>query len=499
MPLLDRIKSLLGRHVGADAPASTSDRSRASTGVLAGTDGFVYCIDSMGCVNGSLVIKGWALHERLPLSGLELSARLPSGESVSLTLEYGHARDDISQAVPQSPDAMYSGFSARASNLDCDDVQLVIRMSTEGDGRSFDVGLIDNLPFFCRPENRSGVLVLTDRTEGACRRYRAEHLAEELARSHVDVALTDVTQLATSHSSCKHLVLQRAFIHALIPELVDYFKSGGGLLLFELDDALFNYGFVMENDYLRCFPEWQKEQVEILRKLMASSDALITSTLPLAELMEAEFPDKPVFLNPNVASDEMISLGQTAYEARAARTDDGPIRLGYFSGSATHNRDFEVLLEPLMSLMADDERVRLCVVGEVKLPEELEASFSGRIERLAPVPWQELPQLIASVDVNLLPLEDTRFNECKSAIKWMEAALVGVPTISSRNRELEREIAHGKTGILCSDETEWEAALRSLASDASLRARIGEAARAEVLARHTTASMNPDLLDFLRG
>ena len=45
--------------------------------------------------------------------------------------------------------------------------------------------------------------------------------------------------------------------------------------------------------------------------------------------------------------------------------------------------------------------------------------------------WRQLPQLIASVDINIAPLQDTVFNRAKSENKWVEAALVKVPTIAS--------------------------------------------------------------------
>ena len=43
-----------------------------------------------------------------------------------------------------------------------------------------------------------------------------------------------------------------------------------------------------------------------------------------------------------------------------------------------------------------------------------------------------LPALISEVDINLAPLVDSIFNRAKSEIKWIEAALVKVPTVASK-------------------------------------------------------------------
>ena len=63
--------------------------------------------------------------------------------------------------------------------------------------------------------------------------------------------------------------------------------------------------------------------------------------------------------------------------------------------------------------------------------------------------------LIAEVDINLAPLEQSIFNEAKSENKWVEAALVKVPTVASNVGAFQRMIVSGETGILCDTEDEW--------------------------------------------
>ena len=62
--------------------------------------------------------------------------------------------------------------------------------------------------------------------------------------------------------------------------------------------------------------------------------------------------------------------------------------------------------------------------------------------------WKQLPAVMAGIDINLMPLEDSIFHCSKSENKWMEAALVKVPSVMSRNREMEGVIENGVDGWL---------------------------------------------------
>lgn len=76
---------------------------------------------------------------------------------------------------------------------------------------------------------------------------------------------------------------------------------------------------------------------------------------------------------------------------------------------------------------------------------------------------------IASVDINLAPLENSIFNEAKSENKWVEAALVRVPTVASKVGAFEHMIENGVTGMLCDNIQEWENALERLITDKQYR------------------------------
>ena len=99
--------------------------------------------------------------------------------------------------------------------------------------------------------------------------------------------------------------------------------------------------------------------------------------------------------------------------------------------------------------------------------------------RLPFLPWHELPRLLRDLDVNLAPLAPgSRFNEAKSAIKWLEAALVETPTVASPTQPFREAIEHGVNGLLADGPDEWVERPRPLLLDDQPAPGIGRRARA---------------------
>src|SRR6185295_16575418 len=104
---------------------------------------------------------------------------------------------------------------------------------------------------------------------------------------------------------------------------------------------------------------------------------------------------------------------------RAARAGARQVVLAYLSGTPTHRRDFAQAVPALAQVLDARPEVQLLLVGHIDVPPAL-ARFAARIEHLPLVPWQELPGILAGVDVNLAPLEaDNPFAACKSSIKFL--------------------------------------------------------------------------------
>jgi glycosyltransferase involved in cell wall biosynthesis len=81
-------------------------------------------------------------------------------------------------------------------------------------------------------------------------------------------------------------------------------------------------------------------------------------------------------------------------------------------------------------------------------------------------------------DIAIAPLADTPFNRCKSAIKALDYAALGLPVLASDRAVYRGTLADGPGGRLVPDtENAWFVALARLVRDARFRHRLSDGAR----------------------
>ena len=358
-------------------------------------------------------------------------------------------------------------------------------------------------------------------------RYRVDHQIEQLHAVGVSARKIDEWNLTNDYARTARLfVIFRCPYNDRVGEFIRLAKSLNKTVLFDIDDLVIDRKYTDTISYLDSLsPEDRAGYdagVDAMQKTMMLCDAVVTSTDGLAA--ELRNYRETVFVNRNVASEEMVRLSQRAVEERDIfpftpecsvpahektrwknackrneSRDDSLVHIGYFSGSITHNDDFNLILSSLTKIMKSRPNVRLHVIGELTLPEELQP-FAERVEAAPFLPWRRLPRLISEMDINLAPLTDSVFNRAKSENKWVEAGLVKVPTIASNIGALSDSIENWETGVLCDNtEESWSTALIRLVDSKSLRNEIGEKAYVKCLETRTTIGTGSKLASFLRS
>jgi len=329
-------------------------------------------------------------------------------------------------------------------------------------------------------------------TRGDTFRYRCKHAAEALRFAGWEAgAVLLPGALPRPVADYDVIVLHRFILTPELERILDQTRSQGRRLVFDTDDLIFSPEFLQYFRPLETAEERERERhhwrVKELRRTLSYCDAALVPTRRLREAVLESRPGLPVWIVRNAVSEIMAADAEKALQGAEAR-GDGLVRLGYFSGSPTHSRDFAECLPALLASMEKDKRLRLLLVGDIEPPEELDA-VREQVEITPRVSWRELPALIRRADINLAPLEtDSPFTACKSELKYFEAGLVGVPTVASAVGGFKEAIRPGENGFLCKGNDDWREAIGRLAGDVRLRRSVGEAAREDVLARYTTRS-----------
>ncbi len=325
---------------------------------------------------------------------------------------------------------------------------------------------------------------------GDAYRYRCEHAAEILrfAGYTADVYPPDTFPWDWLLHDYQVVVAHRVPHTPDFEKFVAHARRSGVAVVFDTDDLVFDPDGIDQIDAVVHMDEDERalfiDGVKRYRRALALCERVAVSTNALAEAVEDIFPEKSVALLRNRVSEAMRRGADEALLQEPP--PDRLVRLAYFSGTRTHRRDFAECVPALARILDEHRHARLVLVGHIDVPAELER-FAHRIERHPFMEWRRLPALYREMDVNLAPLEsDNRFTAAKSELKYLEAGLLGVPTVASRVGAFEVAIEHGETGFLCASEPEWYASLRSLVEDRGLRERIGRRARRDVLARYAT-------------
>lgn len=208
------------------------------------------------------------------------------------------------------------------------------------------------------------------------------------------------------------------------------------------------------------------------RRVMDQFDAFTVSTEALADEIRRAAPGAPLLVVPNGLSRSWVDRGASVY---AAWKPGDPRVIRYLPGS-THDADFAVVVPALRRFLRSHPDVSLEVVGHLNW--ERQGFPVDRVRHREMVPYDYLPQFLASSWVNLAPLVDNRFNRCKSAIKFLEAAAFGCPTIASPIPAMAEHRDRGV--ILAATSAAWDSALEGMLDD-DFRMQQGEVARTHVL------------------
>ncbi|MDP2183248.1 MAG: glycosyltransferase family 4 protein [Actinomycetota bacterium] len=298
--------------------------------------------------------------------------------------------------------------------------------------------------------------------------YRCHVPGVELKRRGHNVVMTDRLE-DIDVDACDIFVALRQQVPKVL-EVVQYLNAMGRMTVADIDD-----------DYWNLAPDnparlsWNPEMLERLADIARACQVATTTTPELAEILRRINPATTIL--PNMLPDE-----HWAIEPKDSAQSDRLV-LGW-GGSTSHRSDVRMVGPVLVQLLDEFPELELHLAGAE--PDWVPAH--PRIRFVDTVPIEQYAHVLQDFDIAVAPLVDTRFNRCKSDLKYMEYAMLGLPVVASAVEPYTRTIRHGENGFLVKNTKGWLKSLRALIRDAELRHSIGSAGR--VLAETRLMSRN---------
>lgn len=351
--------------------------------------------------------------------------------------------------------------------------------------------VVDPLPAPLPPASSARIVLVANRDLSQCDHYRVIQKVEQLERLgwHVEVfRQAEAGGCRPAIDAASAVIFYRVAALPNVVHAILYARALGVPTLYEIDDLLFDpavYPDPFDSFEGQITPaEYAGLQygVPLFRYAMRLCETGLASTPALADAM------RPLVRSGicHVLRNGLDSRNEPFIARGPMPAESDTITLFYGSGTKAHNRDFNELVAPaLIEIFEKHAAVRLVVAGYLGLDERFRA-HAHRIRQLGFDPevgayWE----VLSSVDINIAVLAVNPMTDAKSEIKWLEAAMCGLPSVVTPTRTYREVLVDGEDVLFAATPAEWATALKRLISDSSLRRRIGLGAHAKARTAYT--------------
>jgi glycosyltransferase involved in cell wall biosynthesis len=174
-------------------------------------------------------------------------------------------------------------------------------------------------------------------------------------------------------------------------------------------------------------------------------------------------------------------------------------------GRLVHKKGFGTLLAAMPRIVDNFPQVHLLVGGEGPLRQQLSnqaaaLGISSQVSFAGGVPWDRVPELLASADVFVLPSQRDEYGNVDGLpTVLLEAMSSGVAVVASEIGGVSLVLEDGRTGLIVppGEPIALAQAVLTLVRDPDRRAAIGKAARQSVVERFNWESVAREIVVLL--
>ncbi|PHY94596.1 glycosyl transferase [Acetobacter pomorum] len=335
------------------------------------------------------------------------------------------------------------------------------------------------------------ILIIAELSLRQCAKYRVWQKEEQLRSLGWLVEVVDwreTEQALSALQVCTDVIFYRVPAFPAVEILLEETKRLELSPWWEVDDLIFSAEDYKQNGNLASLDKQEQEEllfgVRLFRKCLLSCDKAIASTRVLAQAMQKAGVQQTVVIENALDQQTLDVVARIRQEGVPQHDTQREIRIVYGSGTRTHDADFRLAAPGILAAMQAEPRLTLHIIGDLTLPSEFD-ELGARVQTQTGLDYAAYMQLLAQADMTIAPLEPTIFNDAKSNIKFLEAAVLSLPVVCSPRDAFMQVVQNGKNGLVAQTDAEWRDAILKLAADETLRKTIGQQARNDVLDRYS--------------
>ncbi len=324
------------------------------------------------------------------------------------------------------------------------------------------------------------VLIVGEMSLPQCLRYRIHQKIEQLQQINYQVSSISWNDYSSARQQlhfCHIVIFYRVPGFPEVIELINYANHLKKIVFFDIDDLIFDlesYSLIIKSLQQQLSPQEISGLIngtKLYRQAMSLCKYAIASTPTLGKKMAEVVGTGNCYIHRN-ALDSIIN---SYLEFRLPKIPRNYISIFYGSGTRTHDADFQIVSSSLVKILAKHPNVRLTLVGYLNLPDSL-LPYSDKIDRIKYLQIEPYFEFLSQADINIAPLEFGLFPDCKSEIKWLEAALLKVPSVVSATQTYLEVVQDGVDVFLATTTQDWFDKLDTLVSNPDLRHQMAEQA-----------------------
>lgn len=333
-------------------------------------------------------------------------------------------------------------------------------------------------------KNKKTILYIVEEPKTAQFRYRVENVIEALAQSDRWRGRWVLTEKLTERELSGVdlvVILRQTAKDKKILNYINEWKRRGVKVLFDVDDLIFDLRdllTLMRGTNSRNVLYWLGYVLGI-RRIAKRADGFVTTNDFLAAKLKRSF-GKQVAVIKNSLNAEQLEVAEMSLKDKK---HEGFV-VGYFAGSPTHVKDLRLVEPEVFEFLDKHKEAKLKVVGYMEPSAELKRRIAaGQVEVCGLKNYLEQMRLMAEVDINIAPLVENDFTNCKSELKYFEAAAVETVTIASPTFAFKEAIRDGENGFLAAP-GQWQEKMDILYTDQERRRTMAKAARVDALKKY---------------